>query len=76
MLRHHVESAALQSIGYNHDSETLELEFRDNGGIWQYYNFPVRMYKKFLKSESLGNFFVTKIKNKYREARVEQSAKV
>ena len=49
----------------------LELEFRDNGGVWQYFNFKPTAYKKFMNSPSLGNFFVTRIKGKYPEEKVE-----
>jgi len=70
MHRQQVQSTALQSIGYDAQTHTLELEFRDNGGVWQYFNFKPAMLKKFVESESLGNFFVTRIKGKYREQKV------
>jgi hypothetical protein len=70
MHRQQVQSTALQSIGYDAQTHTLELEFRDNGGVWQYFNFTPAMLKKFVGSESLGNFFVTRIKGKYREQKV------
>jgi len=70
MRRRHVTSSALQSIGYDADTHTLELEFRDNGGVWQYFNFKPAAYKKFVNSESLGKFFVTRIKGKYPESKV------
>lgn len=70
MKRIHVESSALESIGYDADTQTLELEFRDNGGVWQYYNFKPSAFKKFTNADSLGRFFVKKIKGKYREQRV------
>ncbi|MCO5934096.1 KTSC domain-containing protein [Mucilaginibacter sp. RB4R14] len=51
MRRHKVKSTALQSIGYNREQHILELEFRDNGGVWQYFNFKPAAYKKFIKAE-------------------------
>ncbi|MFD0765659.1 KTSC domain-containing protein [Mucilaginibacter lutimaris] len=71
MRRRKVQSTALQSIGYDPDKHILELEFRDNGGVWQYFNVKPAAYKKFVNSESLGNFFVTRIKGKYPEEKVE-----
>jgi hypothetical protein len=70
MQRQPVQSSALQSIGYDAETHTLELEFHENSGVWQYFNFKPSALKKFLSSESLGNFFVTKIKGKYPEKRV------
>jgi hypothetical protein len=70
MKRHHVRSSALQSVGYDPGNKILELEFRDNGGVWQYFRLPVSVYRKFINAESLGNYFVTKIKGKYREMKV------
>jgi hypothetical protein len=71
MKRHHVRSSALQSVGYDPERKMLELEFRDNGGVWQYFDLPVPVYNKFIQADSLGNFFVTRIKGKYREEKVE-----
>lgn len=70
MKRHYVQSTALQSVGYDADNKILELEFRENGGIWQYFELPKSAYRKFINSESLGHYFVTKIKGKYREMKV------
>jgi hypothetical protein len=70
MKRHYVHSSALQSAGYDADNKILELEFRENGGVWQYFSVPQSVYRKFVNADSLGNFFVTKIKGKYREMKV------
>ena len=70
MRRRQVQSSALQSIGYDADNHILELEFRENSGVWQYLNFKPAAYKKFVNSASLGNFFVTRIKGKYPEVKV------
>jgi hypothetical protein len=74
MERHHVNSSALQSVGYDPELKILELEFRDNGGLWQYHSFSAANYKKFRNAESLGHYFVTKIKGKYPEKKVEPTA--
>lgn len=70
MERFPVNSTALYSVGYNEKLKILELEFRENGGVWQYLKFSKNKYKEFLQSESLGSFFVKKIKGKYREMKV------
>ena len=71
MKRHYVLSAALQSVGYDPVKKILELEFRDNGGVWQYFKLPASVYNKFIHADSLGSFFVTRIKGKYQEEKVE-----
>jgi len=70
MQRHHVQSSALNSVGYDPDAKILELEFHSNGGVWQYSGLSRATFKKFMNAESLGNFFVTRIKGKYPEYRV------
>ena len=70
MQRRTVQSSALSSVGYDPDTRILELEFRENGGVWQYFGFPLSAYNKFINSESLGHFFVTRIKGKYPELKV------
>jgi hypothetical protein len=70
MKRQHVQSSALQSVGYDPENKILELEFRDSGGVWQYFKLPAKVYNKFMHAPSLGNYFVTKIKGKYREMKV------
>jgi hypothetical protein len=71
MRRHYVNSSVIRSVGYDREAKILELEFRDNGSVWQYYAFPPLAYKKFINSESLGNFFATRIRNKYHEIQME-----
>ncbi|MES2060664.1 MAG: KTSC domain-containing protein [Bacteroidota bacterium] len=71
MRRRAVNSSALQSIGYDTEKHILELEFREHGDVWQYFNFKPAAYKKFTNSPSLGHFFVTRIKGKYPEEKVE-----
>ncbi|MGF7074098.1 KTSC domain-containing protein [Mucilaginibacter sp. R-33] len=70
MQRRTVQSSALSSVGYDPDARILELEFRENGGVWQYFGFPLSAYNKFIRSDSLGHFFVTRIKGKYPELKV------
>ncbi len=71
MRRYFVESSALQSVGYDEQTLTLELEFRDKGGVWRYDKFPKREFNKFIHSDSMGRFFATKIKGNYPETKIE-----
>lgn len=70
MKRVAVESSALSSVGYDEKGKILEVEFRDNEAVWQYLKVDKRKYEEFLDSESLGNYFFTKIKGRHPERRV------
>jgi hypothetical protein len=64
MEREPVSSSNLVSVGYNPESETLEVEFKSSG-IYEYYNVPQFMYERLMQAGSIGNFFNTEIKNSY-----------
>lgn len=64
MEREPVTSSSLVSVGYNPDSETLEVEFK-NTGVYEYYNVPQFMHDRLMQAGSIGSFFNAEIKNSY-----------
>lgn len=70
MHRHTVKSTALQSVGYDEKTRVLELEFKENGGVWQYFGFKPSTFRRFINAESLGNFFVTNVKGNIRSLKL------
>lgn len=64
MEREPVSSSNLASVGYNPDSETLEVEFK-NGNIYEYYNVPLFMHERLMQAGSVGTFFNAEIKDNY-----------
>lgn len=64
MQREPVSSSNIASIGYDPDSETLEIEFL-NTGIYQYYNVPSFMYERLMEADSAGKFFNAEIKTAF-----------
>jgi len=60
----------IASIGYEASTATLEVEFRSGGAVWQYFDFPEYMWNQFEYADSHGKFFLSNIKNQYRESRV------
>jgi hypothetical protein len=70
MQRQPVQSSVLESVGYDPSAKILELEFRE-GGVWNYFDFSKISYKRFITAESLGKFFVKRIKGRYPELRVQ-----
>ena len=69
MKRKYIESSAIKTFGYNTEDQILEIEFHDNA-VWQYMHVPEKLFAKFLKASSKGNFFVTCIKGKFSEKRM------
>ena len=69
MERYNVASSNIRSVGYDPQSQTLEVEFL-SGTIYQYYGVPENMYEQMLKEQSKGRFLNTYIKNQYPYSRV------
>jgi len=70
MDRDSVGSSMIASIGYDQSSGTVEVEYRSNGQVWQYYDVPEITYNEVQTAGSLGKAFNAMIKNHFREARV------
>lgn len=69
MERIYVESSNIQSVGYDPDSSVLEVEFKKNGAVYQYYDVPQYEYEEFMNAESKGRYLNMNIKN-YKSQRV------
>ena len=70
MEREYVSSSMINSIGYDLSTGTVEIEFKSNGQIWQYYDVPEYTYNEFRVAGSIGKAFNAMIKGQFREARV------
>lgn len=70
MNREYVESSMITSIGYDPDTCTLEVEFKSDGAIWHYPDFPEYLWYDFKASDSKGKFFLQNIRGKYNEFKV------
>jgi len=62
MDRERVISSNIFSVGYDENSETLEIEFHD-GSIYEYYGVPKSLYESFIGSSSLGSFLHRHLKS-------------
>ena len=69
MERQYVDSSLATSVGYDANTSTLEIEFKKNGAIWQYYDVPESKYYEMM-SGSIGKYFQSNIKGHYAEAQV------
>jgi len=70
MDRQPINSSMIISAGYDSTSGILEIEFKNGGTIWQYFDIPEYMWNEFLSCESQGKYWHANIKNHFREARV------
>jgi hypothetical protein len=69
MVRFPVNSTLAFSIGYNPETQILEVEFRPNGIVWQYYGVPEYMYNEMM-SGSIGKYFNDNIKDQFPELKI------
>jgi len=69
MEREHVESSNIESIGYDSDSQTLEIAFL-NGSIYQYFDVPLQIFEDMMSAESQGKYLAHQIKGHYRYSKV------
>lgn len=61
MQRELVDSSCVRAVGYDADSEVLEIEFHSRK-VYVYYAMPKQIVEEFLSSNSLGGFYNEKIK--------------
>ena len=69
MVRQFVSSSNIRSIGYDSQSQTLEIEFL-NGCIYQYFNVPESIYNALMAASSHGSYFHRYIKDQYRFTKI------
>ncbi len=69
MNRQSVTSSSIASIGYDVNSQTLEIEFL-NGGVYQYFDVPQHVYEELITAGSHGLYLSQNIKGHYRYSKV------
>ena len=69
MERTPVTSTTLKSVGYDPQTQTLELEF-DSGSVYQYDNVPPEVYQGLLEADSLGRYLNENIDKSYNYRRM------
>ena len=69
MQQNNVASTNLKSVGYDCDTETLEVEFL-RGSVYQYYNVPQNIFEQLMREGSKGKFLFNFIRNAYPYSRV------
>jgi hypothetical protein len=63
MERVQVSSTSIASVGYEAQTSTLEIEFRESGDIYQYFGVPPHIHEGLMQSGSKGSYFQGQIRN-------------
>jgi len=60
-----VESSNLKAIGYHKPTLTLRIQFKSSATFYDYKGVSPEIFLECIAAESMGRFFLTKIKGKY-----------
>ena len=69
MERQAVTSSNIATIGYDVESQTLEVEFLNNS-IYQYFDVPEHHFTGIMQSDSQGRYLAQNIKGVYRYSKL------
>jgi hypothetical protein len=69
MERKRVNSSSIRSVGYDANSQTLEIEF-SNGSISQYSQVSPEVYRRLMAAPSMASYFKDQIEESYSAKRV------
>jgi len=72
MERIPVFSSNLRSVGYDHYTQTLEIEFR-GGRLYAYYHVPESRYNGLMSAGSKGSYFHNYIKHAFSYRKLSRS---
>lgn len=61
MDRRNLSSSNIKSVGYDAESQTLEIEFSSKA-VYHYFDVPIQLFDALCSAESPGKFFETSIK--------------
>jgi hypothetical protein len=65
----HVNSSNIQAIGYDPDSATLTIAFKD-ASKYEYYDVPQHEFDTFLAADSKGRYGHQNIYKRYRQQKI------
>ena len=68
MERQSVSSANLSSVGYDENTETLEVQFQ-NGSVFQYHGVPAETHGQLVNARLIGGFFSRHIRNSFEHSK-------
>jgi len=65
MNRQPVSSSSVCSVGYDPETQVLEIEFTKNHRVYQYHGVPQDVYESLMAAESVGSYLHWNIKGTY-----------
>jgi len=74
MQRQPVESSNVASIGYDYESQVLEVQFK-SGATYQYKGVQAKKYVELLSADSIGSFInkhIVKAGHEYEEVKEDE----
>ena len=69
MERNPVSSGSIKSVGYDLETQMLEIEFQ-SGEVYQYSGVPREVYAELMHAELHGRYFLENIRDVYSYSRV------
>ena len=68
MKRKTIKSSNIKSVGYSINDKVLELEFetKETGCVYHYLGVDLKTVVEFIFAESVGKYFHSNIKNKFK----------
>ena len=64
MDRTPVTSSNITSIGYDTETQTLEVQFT-SGAVYQYENVPPDVYQALMAADSIGSYFYYHVRKSF-----------
>jgi hypothetical protein len=65
MQRRKVQSSNIESVGYDEETRTLEIEFH-GGGTYRYFDVPGQTHNDLMAADSIGRYFREHINGHFR----------
>jgi hypothetical protein len=65
-----LESKMLSAQAYDDSRQILYLRFRDTGQVYRYFDFPAADHQAFLRAESKGRYFRSRVRDHFRYERM------
>jgi KTSC domain len=69
MQMQRVNSSNVAAVGYDEDSQTLQVEF-NNGSTYQYFDVPKIVFDDLISAGSVGSYLNAHIRGSFRFSRV------
>jgi len=65
LIKNSHKSSMISRSEYNTEEERLSIEFKNNKSLYEYEGISKEFYQEFVKSDSVGKFFIQNIRDKF-----------